>query len=57
MDANMKRGSTSTICTFDDFVEHIDRRKINGDLTEQCYEGYTPYPESASTRQKAFLQE
>jgi hypothetical protein len=29
----MKRGSTSSICLYDDFVEHINRRKINGDLT------------------------
>jgi hypothetical protein len=60
IDANMKRGSTSTICQYDDFVEHINRRKINGDLTSQCFEGYSPYPQAATYRNEtssSFLKE
>jgi hypothetical protein len=56
----MKRGSTSTICQYDDFVEHINRRKINGDLTSQCFEGYSPYPQAATYRNEtssSFLKE
>jgi hypothetical protein len=45
MDANMKRGSDSAICTFDDFIAHIDNIKTQGDLTQLCYEAYDPYPQ------------
>ena len=32
MNSNKARGSSSPICQFDDFIAHIDKRKIKGDV-------------------------
>ncbi len=47
---NKARGSTSTICQFDDFINYFDSRYQKGDLMELCQQGYNPYPQSSIIR-------
>jgi hypothetical protein len=41
---NQARGSSSTVCQFEDFISHIDKCKLRGNLIDQCNQGYNPYP-------------
>ena len=45
IEANKARGSTSTTCTFEDFVAHLDKRKVRSEnIFKQCQSAYDPYP-------------
>lgn len=58
LEANKARGSTSPICQFDDYITHLQKRLVKGDLHQKCNTGYDPYPQKAveSSKDSLFLQ-
>lgn len=46
IEGNKSRGSTSPICAFEDFLGHINKRVIKGNLFDKCYLAYNPYPQT-----------
>jgi hypothetical protein len=42
--ANKKRGLTSPICQYEDFMQKMNSLRFDGDLKKLCYQGYDPYP-------------